>query len=212
MNKTERFWDKQADTYNKSERQFETAFKRINKKTKKYLKPNDTVLDYGCATGLKTFEFVSDVKKIFGLDISSKMINKAKSKADELKIKNVDFKQGTIFDVEFKDNTFDAIIAYGILHLLDENQKVLKKIDELLKPGGYFISTTVCLKEKMSFKSRFHLSLYLLIKKIGLFPIYLNMLEYSEVDEIIKSGNFKILETEKVFHGFHIYFVVAQKK
>ena len=164
MDKTIKFWDKQAKKFYKSEEQFEPAFKIILKKTKRHLKKTDVLLDFGCATGSKTFQLAPFVKRVLCFDISSKMIDEAKNKAKELKIENADFLSGTIFDKTLSKESFDVIVSFGVIHLLKDNDKVMKRINELLKPGGYFISTTACLKEKMSLKSKIVFSLYMFVK------------------------------------------------
>jgi 2-polyprenyl-3-methyl-5-hydroxy-6-metoxy-1,4-benzoquinol methylase len=45
-------------------------------------------------------------------------------------------------------------------NLLEDNQQVMQRITELLKPGGLFISTTPCLKEKLAFSNKFGSSLF----------------------------------------------------
>lgn len=211
MDKTQYFWDKQANKYDYSERQFESVFKKVITKTKTYLKTNDIVLDYGCATGTKTLELAESIKHIHGIDISSGMISHAIKKKDEAGINNADFSQGTIFKNELKDASFDKIIAYGIIHLLDDKEKVIDRIHNLLKPGGLFISTTACLKDKMAIKNRLEFSAYLLIKKIGLFPLHLNMLSAIDVDKMIQRCNFLIVEAETIFDGITVSFIVAKK-
>ena len=51
MDKSEKFWDKAANTYDQEENKDEQTHIKIIEKTKKYLKMSDIVLDYGCATG-----------------------------------------------------------------------------------------------------------------------------------------------------------------
>ena len=133
-----KFWNKQAKRYDQAEKQFSTVYSNIIAKTSKYLGLNDNVLDYGCATGSKTIKLAEKVSQIHGLDISTEMINEALKKKNELKISNVSFSQGTIFDSNLEENSFDAIIAYGIIHLLKDNLKVIQRIKELLKQGGLF--------------------------------------------------------------------------
>jgi 2-polyprenyl-3-methyl-5-hydroxy-6-metoxy-1,4-benzoquinol methylase len=211
VNNTVKFWDKQAKNYDKSEEQFEPTFEIILKKTLKYLKQSDVVLDFGCATGSKTCQLAPQVKTIRGIDISPKMIDKAQKKAKEFSIKNADFVSETLFDKNLSKEPYDVIVSFGVLHLLEDNDKVMKRINDLLKPGGYFISTTACLKEKMFLKSRIEFSLYMFVKKIGLFPLYLNMYTYSDVVDIV-SNDFEIVESEKMFHGIHMCFIAAKKK
>jgi 2-polyprenyl-3-methyl-5-hydroxy-6-metoxy-1,4-benzoquinol methylase len=53
------------------------------------------------------------VKKVHGIDISSKMIEIAKRKTIERKTPNLDFAQGTIFDERLEKGSFDVILAFN---------------------------------------------------------------------------------------------------
>lgn len=211
MNKSEKFWDKQAGKYDYSERRFQPVFDRILRITKNYLSISDIVLDYGCATGTKTLELAKHVNQIHGIDISSKMIEDAARKATETNIINTGFSQGTIFDNDFKNSSFDKITAYGILHLIKEENDVIKKIWDLLKAGGLFILSTACLNDKMETKSRIEFSLYRLIKILKIFPLHLNMYKPIDVEKLIISNGFEIIESESIFHGITISFIIAKK-
>ena len=209
--KTQKFWDKQAKRYDQAEKQFATVYSDIIAKTSKYLNLNDNVLDYGCATGSKTIELAQKVRHIHGLDISTEMINEAIKKKSELKISNITFSQGTIFDSNLEKNSFDTIIAFGIIHLLEDNIKVIQRIRELLKQGGLFISTTACMKDRMSIKTRIEVAMYIFMKRLGIFPLHLNMFKSSDVEKIIVDQNFQIIETEKIIDGIPAIFIIARK-
>ena len=120
--KIQKFWDKQAKKYDRGEKQFEPVYKAIMAKTGKYLHLNDNALDYGCATGTKTMELAKKVHHIQGLDISAEMINEANKKKDESGLSNISFSQGTIFNTNLEKTSFDKIIAYGIIHLLEDQE------------------------------------------------------------------------------------------
>ena len=182
MNKSERFWDRISKNYDKQANNDKT-YKKTLEITKKHLKSSDIVLDYACATGLYSIELAGNVKEIHGIDISSKMIETAKRKAG----KNVNFAKATIFE-KYKKETFNVILAFNILHLLKDTQKVMQRINELLKPGGLFISATPCLGEKYSFLSIF----LVLLRKIRILP-YIRNFKVSELKELI-SVNFQIVE------------------
>ncbi|UCE37493.1 MAG: class I SAM-dependent methyltransferase [Thermoplasmata archaeon] len=211
MDKSEKIWDKIADNYDKSEKRFEPIHKKTIENTKKYLNSTDIVLDYGCATGTKALELASSVKRIQGIDISSKMIEAAKRKAVERKIENVVFTHAIIFDERYKRESFDVILAFNILHSLEGHKQVLKRINELLKPGGLFISVTPCLKEKMAIRNRLELSFFRLLIIIRVFPNILTRFKIPELEDLITSGNFQIIETENIFHRMTSYFVTAKK-
>jgi 2-polyprenyl-3-methyl-5-hydroxy-6-metoxy-1,4-benzoquinol methylase len=146
MNKSEKFWDRMAKYFDRVERKDEPTNIRIIEKTRNRLKISDNVLDYGCGTGTASIEIASCVKNVTGIDISSKMIEAAKGKTVEREVKNIDFEQTTIFDENFKKGSFDVIICFYLLHLVEDTPKVMHRINELLKPGGLIISATPCIR------------------------------------------------------------------
>lgn len=161
--------------------------------TRKYLKETDVVLDYGCARGSYTNALAGDVKEIRGIDISPKMIELAREKYP-----GIPFESGSIHDVK---EQYDVVLAYNLLHLVEDTEKVLGKIDEILKPGGRFISVTACLKEGI------------VLRLFGFFAvlfriIYLRKFKISELKSLI-SSKFEIVETEKFTS--HLVLIVAKK-
>ncbi len=211
MDKSEKIWDKIAKNYDESEKRFEPIHIRTIENTKKYLNQNDIVLDYGCGTGTKAFELANSVKKIQAIDISSKMIEAAKRKAIVQKIVNVDFAHEIIFDEKLKREPFDVILAFNVLHSLEDHKQIMQRIAELLRSGGLLISTTPCLKEKMAVKNRLELSFFILLIKLGIFPNILTRFKFCELEDLISKGDFQIIETEKIFHRMSVYFIVAKK-
>ena len=205
MNKSEKFWDRISKNYDKRANNDKT-YKKTLEITKKHLKSSDIVLDYACATGLYSIELAGNVKEIHGIDISSKMIETAKRKAG----KNVNFAKATIFE-KYKKETFNMILAFNILHLLEEPQKVMQRINELLKPGGLIISSTTCLGEKKTFLSiLLSIPIFLSIK-IGILP-YMRFFKIPQLEDLTTKGNFQIVETEILTHNPAIeYFIIATK-
>jgi 2-polyprenyl-3-methyl-5-hydroxy-6-metoxy-1,4-benzoquinol methylase len=204
MNKSEKFWDRMAKYLDQVERKDETTNIKIIDKTKKYLKISDTVLDYGCGTGTAAIEIAGSVTTVNGIDISSKMIEAAKGKTVERKVKNIDFAQTTIFDEKFKKGSFDVILCFNLLHLVDDKPKVMRKINELLKSGGMMISATPCIK------GTFLGVLLSPLSKIGLIP-QITSFKISELEDLMTDGNFEIVETECLHKSGQQYFVVAKK-
>jgi len=207
----QKFWDKQARRYARAERKFAPVYKDIIVKTSKYLSYSDNVLDYGCAIGTKTIELAGKVQHILGLDISSGMISEAIRKKDELKISNITFSQGTIFKTDLEKNSFDRIIAYGIIHLLPDKEKVIQRLYELLSPGGLLISTVPCMKDKMAVKTRIEVSVCLVMKRLGVFPLHLNLFTAADVEKLLSDQGFQIIESEKMVDGIPAIFIVARK-
>jgi len=212
MNKAQNFWDKQATRYDETEKQFEPVYRGIIARTKEYLNANDKILDYGCATGTKTLELAEGIRHIHGLDISASMVNVAMRKKNEANAGNVSFSQGEIFTADLEEASFDKVIAFGIIHLLEDSENVIQRIYKLLKPGGLFISTTACFRERMAAKNRLGFTISLLMKRLGIFPLHLNMFKTSDIEQLINSQDFNIVKAEKIFDGMTISFIIAEKQ
>tara|TARA_B100001250_G_scaffold408066_1_gene429841 strand:+ start:537 stop:1280 length:744 start_codon:yes stop_codon:yes gene_type:complete len=117
---------------------FYKAIYNINEDFFSYLEhqaKDSEILDYGCGTG----SFIEKVikynpKKITGIDISELSINKAKKKAEELKI-NANYKVDNCEKTTFDNNSFDIVYGTGILHHL-KIDKCLDEIYRILKSNG----------------------------------------------------------------------------
>jgi tetratricopeptide (TPR) repeat protein/ubiquinone/menaquinone biosynthesis C-methylase UbiE len=101
-------------------------------------KQYSNILVAGCGAGQQvisnSFKFQSS--KILGVDISLSSLSYAKRKAKELKITNVEFKQGDILNLHLLDKTFDLIECIGVLHHLSDPTEGWRVLANLLKPGG----------------------------------------------------------------------------
>ena len=151
MSRSARFWDRNAARYSKKPIADEAAYQKKLQITREYFHPDMTVLEFGCGTGSTAILHAPYVKHVRAIDISSKMIEIARGKADAQNVENVTFEQSTIEDLTIADQAFDAVLGLSVLHLLENKEEAITKIHRILKPGGVFVSSTVCLGETMKF-------------------------------------------------------------
>ena len=207
VDKTIKFWNRasrnfDAKVYNK----YKESYDELISLTNKYLHIDDNVLDYACGTGILTIELSGSVKRILAIDISDQMIEKAKGKAIERNIQNVEYQVINIFDSSLKLGSFSVILAFNILHFFKDQSSVLTRINQLLRQDGLLISETGCFKEKMSF-------IVLLVKmlsKVNLHP-FVKVMTCNELENLIKRNHFELLETKILFEKPVSYFIVAKK-
>ena len=116
------------------------------------LKEGETVLDLGCGAGLDLYFYakaVGEKGKVYGLDISEEMVNKARNNMETAGIKNVEIKCGHSDSLPFEDNFFDVIASNGIYNLSPDKEKVMRKVFRVLKPGARTVFCEIVLKDKL---------------------------------------------------------------
>jgi len=206
MNRAEKFWDKTAKKYSKSDVKDKEGYNKTLDDTRKFLQKQAAVLEIGCGTGTTALHLAGCVNAMTATDISSNMIVIAKEKANDQKIQNVNFVQSTIFDEKLKRESYDVILAFNLVHLLEDTECVMKRISELLRPGGLFISKTSCLSEK----SRLWPILASVIAKVmRIGPIKSFTIE--ELREFMTNEGFEIVDTHIYFPKPPRLFTVAKK-
>ncbi len=95
------------------------------------------VLDMGCGFGEHCKQFVeSGAAKVVGIDISEKMLAVARTEnADE----KIEYANMSIEDIDGIDEKFDIVVSSLALHYVEDFPGVVKKVYNLLSPGGTFI-------------------------------------------------------------------------
>jgi len=207
--KSERFWNKLSTNYDKKAK--DQTFEQLLNRSPKYLQRDDVVLDFACATGLYSFEFARHVKEIQAFDSSSEMIVIAKDQANKNGNANITFSHTTLFDKKYQEGSFDTIMAFNILLYFEDTEKILNRMNKLLKPKGLIITSTACLGEKRTFIGIVSGSVIFILKKLGILP-YLKFYKIPELKEVIANCGFKSIESDILIEKPAIeYFIVAQK-
>ena len=150
MNHESRFWDKVADKYSRKPIADEAAYRTKLEITREYLRPDMQVFEFGCGTGSTAILHAPYVEHIHAVDISKNMLEIARSKADKEGIRNISCEQSDIDSFDAAPESYDAVLGLSILHLLDDRRAAIGKVHKMLKPGGVFVSSTVCIGEMMA--------------------------------------------------------------
>jgi ubiquinone/menaquinone biosynthesis C-methylase UbiE len=154
----------------------------------KVIKKTDKILDQGCGIGQYSFTvYKLGYKNVTGMDFSPKLIKSAKENSKKLRC-TINFIEGDIRDMPFKEDTFDAVISAGIVEHVPETEKTIQELRRVLKRDGYLF---IHVPHKIS--------TFTLIKKIrqflGLWNLgYEKSFTIKEFKGLLKKNNFEILD------------------
>ncbi len=111
---------------------------------KMHLKGDENLLDIATGTGHVAIAAARELRNGFvtGIDISEKMLQRAVHKVSKMNLRNVTFKRCDIDHMDFGNRAFDAVTcAFGLFFLPDMDNG-LRRISEVLKPGGTLAMTS----------------------------------------------------------------------
>ncbi|MBD3238746.1 MAG: methyltransferase domain-containing protein [Candidatus Moranbacteria bacterium] len=114
---------------------------------KHYYGKNDKLLDYGCGNG-RLIDFLKPLPENYlGVDASRAMLKQAQKKYPDYVFGKVHYSGQTLTKIKQK---FDLAVSLGVFHHFPAGptrQLILKRLVNLLKPGGFLIITVWSLKK-----------------------------------------------------------------
>jgi phosphatidylethanolamine/phosphatidyl-N-methylethanolamine N-methyltransferase len=203
-----RFWDAVAPGYDRAmAADYEAALGKIVS----IVRPGDTVLDVGTGTGLVAFEAAKIAEKVYGIDISAKMLEKAIEKAKDKSVENIEFRLEDGYATSFDDGIFDVVICCNTLHMMNDPKSALVEMRRLLKPDGVLVAPTYCHAEPTALKTRIGLRLFGIMRWLSILP-YLHRFNKRNVLEIVARAGFTVSEGAELDKKALFFYVEARKK
>lgn len=108
------------------------------------LRESSSVLDIGCGYGniIAEISQKASLGKSIGLDASPSMIQLAREKYPSSIYPNLEFIEAKAEEMNFNENSFDAIICFSCLLWVREPKKALDLMCKMLRPGGLLLILT----------------------------------------------------------------------
>jgi len=156
------------------------------------MKEGDRVLDLGSGAGNDVFIARSVVGKkgqVTGVDMTEKMIAKAKQNAEKLGYENIDFKLGEIEDLPLANSSFDVVVSNCVMNLVPNKNKAFSETFRVLRNGGHFSISDVVTLGEVPARIRSDFELY-----VGCVSGAIDKEEYLQ---IIKNAGFKNVQVQK---------------
>ena len=103
-----------------------------------HLRAGMNLLDCGCGPGTITVGLAQAVSpgNVTGIDLEESQLELARENAAKLGLTNVKFESGSVYELPYQDNLFDAVFSHAMLEHMHDPLAVLKEIHRVLKPGG----------------------------------------------------------------------------
>lgn len=98
------------------------------------------ILDVGCGTGNFSVKLAEKGAVVTGIDLSEEMLAIARDKSGELPIT---YKHMDLYQLDFQDNSFDAIFSMAAFEFVKEPERALSELFRVLKPGGKLLIGTI---------------------------------------------------------------------
>ncbi len=189
------FWDGIAERYARSPIKDIEAYEYTLERTRSYLGPDDSLLELGAGTGSTALLLAPSVARYVASDLSPKMTEIGQAKASNQGVTNVEFVAADVSDPQLAGTSYDTVLALNLLHLLPNLGQDLKRIHQMVKPGGLFISKSVCLNAKgLPLRLRIMKLAIPLMQMVGKAP-FVRSLTIEELEHEVTSAGFELIET-----------------
>jgi ubiquinone/menaquinone biosynthesis C-methylase UbiE len=176
------------------------------------VKEGETILEIGFGPGRclrRLAESVGKTGKVYGVDISSGMLDVARRRLDKARLMDrVELYLGDAASLPYGDNTFDAVFMSFTLELFDtpEIPRLLEEVKRVLKPKGRIGVASMSKEDGESLLLRLYEWAHRKWPKyVDCRPIYL--------EQSLRDARYEIRKKEKVkFFGLPGEIVVAVKE
>lgn len=136
------FWDRWARFYDLAEwinRKVNTA---AASRVAELVPPGGAILDCAAGTGEFSLAAAQRAGRVLCTDLSEAMLKQARKKAERRGASNISFAARDITALPDPDDSYDAVIAANVLHLLPRPETAVRELWRVTAPGGRLILPT----------------------------------------------------------------------
>jgi predicted TPR repeat methyltransferase len=101
-----------------------------------FINPGESVLDIGIGTGLGSVLFHKAGLHVYGMDISTEMLEACQSKGFAADLKKHDL---TVEPYPYDDASLDHAVCLGVLNFFKDLQIVFREVARILRDNGIFV-------------------------------------------------------------------------
>jgi ubiquinone/menaquinone biosynthesis C-methylase UbiE len=137
-------YDAAADCYDDRRNTF---WERFGRRTieRLDLQPGQHVVDVCCGSGasaLPAAKKVGPSGSVIGIDLSKKLLELARAKANQQQLHNVEFRVGDMLDLRLPESTFDAVVCVFGIFFVPDMVAAIRALWRLVRANGKLAITT----------------------------------------------------------------------
>ncbi len=117
------------------------------------IQPGDRVLDVGSGSGTDALYAslkVGPKGKVYGLDFTPAMIEKARTNIAKMGVGNVEILEGNATEIPLPDASVDVVTSNGVLNLVPDKAAAFEEIHRVLRPGGHLQLADIVVQEDVA--------------------------------------------------------------
>lgn len=142
-----RFWDRIARQYAADPIADLAGYEATLERVQGLLSPEHEVLEIGCGTGTTALRLAPCVRRLRATDVSTEMIAIARDKLAAAPVPPLSFEVADADAPVAAPGTQDLVLAFNVLHLVDDLDHALALAVQALRPGGLLVAKTPCVGE-----------------------------------------------------------------
>ena len=103
------------------------------------LDPGEKVVDAGSGGGFDCFVAAHQVGpqgQVVGVDMLPEMLEKSRTAAKFMGLKQVEFREGLLEQIPVQDGWADVVISNGVINLCADKRQAFSELWRVLRPGG----------------------------------------------------------------------------
>lgn len=207
--KTEKYWSRFPDTYEKNQEY--VVGKELLEEMKKELNALSDlgdVVEFGCGTGLFTETLAQKANQMVVTDLSDELLERAEIRLNHNP--KITIQKENCMDTSFHSKSFDSVFMANLIHVVEHPVNALQESHRILKNGGALIIVTYTnygmnLFETIKLGIRF-------LKGWGNPPQHVHTFSPEKLASLVENAGFKVEKSKLIGDKTKAIYLIGKKK